>query len=161
MREFQIHEISAVDNPAQVHAKAVLLKRHEDDPALERQEVLEKIMSEIIPAEAELDRLAQEESVAKRISYAKAYNELLDTPRGRALYATADRAHRDPSYVEKFAKAQESALAAATPRQKPAVQAIEAAARELHKFAPAGQTFAKTYNQFLDTPQGRKLYALA
>jgi hypothetical protein len=29
----------------------------------------------------------------------------------------------------------------------------------LHKAAPAGQSYPATYVKFIDTPQGRKLYA--
>ncbi len=153
LTSLRLSEISAVDNPAQVHARALILKRVEPQG--------EKDIPMHTNAEAELERLATAQATVTRVSFAKAYSTVLESR--PELYGQYLAERSAPAYGAGFTAlakaARESNEAALEARKKPAEKAIEAGAKELHKRAPYGQSFAKTYSEFLDTPEGRKLYA--
>lgn len=144
IRRMKLREISAVDSPAQVHARVLILKRHE---------------SEGIPmnihsmtrgaAEAALDRLAASIAESERISTPRAVAKALETQTGRQLYRQLRHGPADAQ--------EDAARKRASAGRGNAEDALDRLAKGYQNKNP-GTSYAKAYEAVLMTDAGREAY---
>ncbi|MDO8614627.1 MAG: hypothetical protein Q7T33_02685 [Dehalococcoidia bacterium] len=134
MRDFVLNELSAVDNPAQKHAVAVLMKRdkaekrapdsHEDDavPADKAARVQESLR-QFLGAVAEESAVIAE-TIAKSLSAVPALAELLPEDYGKGDDTMNDAEKKQMADLQKSVDDLTEKLAAATAKE-PAKKAVE------------------------------------